>query len=898
VFAGPIRLGLPHLIEENTLSALSMSRRSFTHGRARRPVARVMALLTLLAGSGAFVLAGATAAHAAITDPFSSVFTANTNGNIQIRGNTVVTCQAPTLATSCAGAQANTNTPAANNNNNAFFMTYVNVDTAGGTGIFDSSSATVAVPSGGSVLFAALVWGGNTAAGPSLASAAFGTGTGTAADAASAGQVQLKVPGSSTYSTVTSTRTSFLSGATGNYQGYANVTAAVQAAGNGSYTVGNVQTGTGTNIQGGWSLVVAYSNPTDPPRNLTIFAGFGSVAATNVVDIPLSGFQTPTTGAVNTTLGAVSYEGDAGSTGDQMQLGDSTSTLSNISDALHQPSNTFTSVISDLGVDNSTRNPDYLNQLGFDASTFNVNSFLTNGQTTADIRLTSGVGGETYYPGIVTFATDLYAPALSLTKSVAIVTKAAGNTQAGIAEAGDTLQYTIDSSNSGVDQSDATVLTDTAPTGTTYKAGSLTSGGTALTDATGDDIGNFNSGTKQITVDVGTGATSAAGGVVAPAASIAAVTFEVVVNPGLAGGSTITNTAGLNYIGHQTSIVFTGSSNTVSTPVPNSAPIANADSPTTPANAPVTVDVLANDTDANADALTITSTTVPAHGTDSVVAGKVLYTPTAGYVGTDSFSYTISDGHGGTSTATVTVTVTALPVVPTVVVPFAPAAPAAVNDTATTSFGQPVTINVLANDSSGTTGTAPTIVAGSITPPIDSSGTTRGTVNIAGGQLVFVPPAGFAGTVTFRYSVTSALGGTSTASVTVTVKALAVATGATTVTVAAGTGSVSVNPAAAVAGHGPLTLVSLTQPTSNAVVTVVNGTFVVTPAAGFVGTVTFSYVVVGADGTQDTVTVTARVLGEALTLPFTGMDVEWLGLVAAFLVVGGMAALWLGRRQA
>jgi hypothetical protein len=79
-------------------------------------------------------------------------------------------------------------------------------------------------------------------------------------------------------------------------------------------------------------------------------------------------------------------------------------------------------------------------------------------------------------------------------------------------------------------------------------------------------------------------------------------------------------------------------------------------------------------------------------------------------------------------------------------------------------------------------------------------------------------------------------------------------------------------------------------------VTIVGGWLVVTPAAGFVGTVTFNYVVVGTDGTQDTVTVTTHVLGETLTLPFTGTDVEWLGLVAAFLVVVGIAALWFGRR--
>jgi hypothetical protein len=345
-----------------------------------------MVLLTALAGSGAFIMAGSTAAHAAVTDPFTRAFSVNTTGNIQIRGNTVVTCES--AAALCAGAQTNTNASAGNNNNNAFFMNYVDVDSDGTT--FDSSSATVNIPTGGAVLFAALAWGGNTTAGGVPSNTGnFGLGTATdAPTAASAGVVQLKVPGSSSYVTENSTRTSFLAGSAGAYQGYVDVTAAVQAAGNGSYTVANVQTATGTNIHGGWSLTIAYSNPTDPPRNLTVFAGFGSVANGDIIDFTLNGFQTPATGAVNTTLGAVSYEGDAGSLGDQLQLGDTVPHLQNVSDALHNVGNTFTSVISDLGVDSSTRSPNYRNQLGFDAATFNVDGFLPNGATGATIRLT------------------------------------------------------------------------------------------------------------------------------------------------------------------------------------------------------------------------------------------------------------------------------------------------------------------------------------------------------------------------------------------------------------------------------------------------------------------------------------------------------------------------------
>ena len=69
------------------------------------------------------------------------------------------------------------------------------------------------------------------------------------------------------------------------------------------------------------------------------------------------------------------------------------------------------------------------------------------------------------------------------------------------------------------------------------------------------------------------------------------------------------------------------------------------------------IDVLANDTDIDGDALSIQGVGLPSNGTASVSAGEITYTPDADYNGTDSFSYTVSDGNGGTDTATVTVTV-------------------------------------------------------------------------------------------------------------------------------------------------------------------------------------------------------------------------------------------------
>ncbi|QDG52215.1 tandem-95 repeat protein [Persicimonas caeni] len=89
----------------------------------------------------------------------------------------------------------------------------------------------------------------------------------------------------------------------------------------------------------------------------------------------------------------------------------------------------------------------------------------------------------------------------------------------------------------------------------------------------------------------------------------------------------------------------------------NKAPVANDDAVSTDEDQPVAIDVLGNDTDADGDTIGLDSVGTPSNGTTSVNAGMVTYTPAADFNGTDSFSYTVSDGNGGTATGTVTVTV-------------------------------------------------------------------------------------------------------------------------------------------------------------------------------------------------------------------------------------------------
>ena len=98
----------------------------------------------------------------------------------------------------------------------------------------------------------------------------------------------------------------------------------------------------------------------------------------------------------------------------------------------------------------------------------------------------------------------------------------------------------------------------------------------------------------------------------------------------------------------------------VGTP-PNTDPVAVDDNKSTAKDVAVVISVLTNDSDADGDPLTVTSVTQGSNG--SVVINSdntVTYTPTAGFTGSDSFTYTISDGKGGSSTATVSVNVNAI----------------------------------------------------------------------------------------------------------------------------------------------------------------------------------------------------------------------------------------------
>jgi methionine-rich copper-binding protein CopC len=95
----------------------------------------------------------------------------------------------------------------------------------------------------------------------------------------------------------------------------------------------------------------------------------------------------------------------------------------------------------------------------------------------------------------------------------------------------------------------------------------------------------------------------------------------------------------------------------------NENPVANDDTASTLENEATTINVLANDTDVDGNTLTISSVAQPANGQVVIQSGgkNIQYTPNKNFSGSEVFSYTISDGQGGTATAKVTVTVTDVP---------------------------------------------------------------------------------------------------------------------------------------------------------------------------------------------------------------------------------------------
>lgn len=95
------------------------------------------------------------------------------------------------------------------------------------------------------------------------------------------------------------------------------------------------------------------------------------------------------------------------------------------------------------------------------------------------------------------------------------------------------------------------------------------------------------------------------------------------------------------------------------TPAVNVPPTVVNDNVITTKNVPITTTtLLSNDSDCEGTTLTLTSvTTMPLHGSATVVGNNVTYIPTLNYVGADQYTYSVSDAGGASATGVVDITV-------------------------------------------------------------------------------------------------------------------------------------------------------------------------------------------------------------------------------------------------
>jgi uncharacterized repeat protein (TIGR01451 family) len=466
---------------------------------------------------------------------FQKAYQTNAPGDILIIGNTITTCQAVapagsvarivSAAAECAAGRNGTSILSdtnglSYNNNNAHVMLNVDVDTLA-PGL-NSSTAGLQIPIGASVLWAGLYWGSNAAANTAR------------------NQISFKTPNGS-YQSLTADWIATTN--TTNYHAARTVTSLITSSGD--YTVADIKqtistTGFGTGY-GGWSLVVVYQLNSEPFRNLTVFNGYQVISGGTTLPIRLDGFLTPSVGPVGAKVGIVAYEGDLGSTGDNALLNGT-----QLSNSLNLGTNLFNSSITRENARISDKTPDYINQLGFDIDIFNTSGVLPINATVTTVTLASISNGETYYPGVITTAIDIFVPNLA-----ASLTKTVTDLNGGVVDPGDILEYTISFKNTGQDIATKVFVIDPIPIGSAFVTNSLkiVAGANtgAKTDAADTDQAEFDAAQNRVVFRLGTGASSTNGGSFALGAS-STITFQVKVNPGT-NGQTILNTATINYTG-------------------------------------------------------------------------------------------------------------------------------------------------------------------------------------------------------------------------------------------------------------------------------------------------------------------------------------------------------------
>ncbi|NHN25559.1 T9SS type B sorting domain-containing protein [Flavobacterium jejuense] len=348
--------------------------------------------------------------------------------------------------------------------NNSFNMQYIDID--GDASTFNSSTANLTVPVATAgcyrIVYAGLYWAG--VYNPN--------NIGNQVDRTKLNQVKFKLPGGN-YINITGT-TIFDTFTVGQpvssdnygYAAYYDVTSLVQAlpSANGTYGVGNIQSGLGGNTSGGWNLIMVYEDPLTTAKNITIFDGFSNIRSGDpALDIPISGFNSIPIGPVRAQLAFAALEGDYAYTNDRLRVNGTSMTI-----PTRAANNFFNSTINDINGAYTARNINSTNLLGFDAGIINVpnpgNGVIANNATNATIRLETSNDSYVYYMNA--FAIEVIQPQINLVK---VVRDLGGNDIGNSTVAlGQEIYYDLDFQNIGNDDAIGFTIMDQLPINVTF----------------------------------------------------------------------------------------------------------------------------------------------------------------------------------------------------------------------------------------------------------------------------------------------------------------------------------------------------------------------------------------------------------------------------------------------
>jgi len=283
------------------------------------------------------------------------------------------------------------------------------------------------------------------------------------------------------------------------------------------------------------------------------------------------------------------------------------------------------------------------------------------------------------------------------------------------------------------------------------------------------------------------------------------------------------------------------------------APSASDDTATVIEGATIaSIDVLANDSDSDGDAISITAVNYSGVGTVTFTSSSLSYTPPTDFSGqvnlTETVIYTVSDGVL-TDTGTLTITVTAVN-----------DAPVAVDDSEALTEDPGLTNITVLNDDTDADGDTLSVTA------VSTTGTGTVAVNADGVTIDYTPALNFNGTETITYTVSDGVL-TDTGTLTITVAAVndaPVAVDDSVVILQDSTIDIEVldNDSD---NESSLSISSHTNPSfGTATVNGNAGTISYVPNAGYSGADSFDYVVTDSDGATSTATVNITVNAAAV----------------------------------